>query len=151
DHLEQIRDDLDVHALTAGAVDELQHLDVLLGRQRDIEVIDAFAGCDLRRLLGGAEEREAAIAEVIARRPIVDEADDLVAELSVLEDLVGDQAPELAGTRDENALEADAGAPAPLERFAHQLARREGERDVQHEEEAPRRLRHFERTAAPRG
>ena len=71
-----------------------------------------------------AEQRQAAIADVIAAGPIVDEADQLEAELAVLEDLVGDHPSEIAGAGDQHALEADAGPPAPLERFAHELARR---------------------------
>ena len=75
-----------------------------------------------------AEQREAAVADVIAGGAVVEEADDLEAELAVLEDLVGDQPAEVAGAGDQHALEADAGAPAPLERLAHELARRVGER-----------------------
>ena len=106
---------------------------------------------DLRRFLGRAEQRQAAVAEMIAGRPVVDEADDLVAELAMLEDLVGDQPAELAGSGDQDPLQPDAGAPSPLEHFAHELARRERQRDVQDDEDAPRRLRHFERAAAARG
>ena len=99
-----------------------------------------------------AEQRQAAVAEVIAGRAVVDEADDLIAELAVLEDLVGDQAAELAGAGDQNPLQADAGAPAALEHLAHELARREGQRDVQDEEDRPDHLRDLERAArlAPR-
>ena len=147
DHLQQIRHHLHVHALAARALDQLQHLDVLLRRQRDVEVVDPFAGRDFGRLLRRPEQRQAAVPEVIAGGAIVHEADDLIAELAVLEDLVGDEAPELAGAGDENALQADARAPPPLEQLAHELARREGERDVQHEEDAPHRLRHLERAA----
>ncbi len=85
---------------------------------------------------------------MIAGRAIVDEADDLVAELAVLEDLVGDQPPELARAGDENALQADAGAPAALEHLAHQLARRERQDDVEDEEDRPDELRHLERAAS---
>ena len=72
---------------------------MLLGRQRDVEMIDRFALRDLGGLVDRAEQRQAAVAEVIAGRPVVDEADDLIAELAVLEDLVGDQASELARAR----------------------------------------------------
>ena len=61
----------------------------------------------------------------------------------MLEDLVGDDAPEIAGAGDEDPLEADAGAPAALERLADELARRVGEGDVQDEEEQPDPLRDF--------
>ena len=109
--------------LAAGALDELDHLEVLLGRERDVEVVDRLALRDVRRFVDRAEQRQAAVAEVIARRAVVHEADDLVAELAVLEDLVGDEAAELAGAGDQDPLEADAGAPAALEHLAHQLAR----------------------------
>src|SRR5258708_7021171 len=56
-------------------------------------------------------------------------------------------APALAGAGEENPFEADAGAPAPLEHFTHELARRVGERDVQHEEDRPDRLRDLELSA----
>ena len=63
-----------------------------------------------------AEQRQAAVADVIAAGAVVDEADDLEAELAVLEHLVGDHPAEIAGAGDQHALEADAGAPAALER-----------------------------------
>ena len=84
-----------------------------------------------------AEQRQSAIAEVIAAGAIVDEADDLIAELAVLEDLVGDHAAEIAGAGDQDAAQADAGDPAPLERLADELARQVAERDVADEEDAP--------------
>ena len=59
---------------------------------------------------------------MIARRPVVDEADDLVAELAMLDDLVRDQTAELAGAGNQDPLQADAGAPAPFEQLAHELA-----------------------------
>ena len=130
--------------LAARALEQLEHPDVLLGRQRDVEVIDRLARGDLGGLVERAEQRQAAVAEMIAGRAVVDEADDLVAELAVLENLVGDQPAELAGAGDQDPLEADAGAPAALEHLAHQLARRVGQRDVQHEEDRP------DRPATPR-
>ena len=120
---------------------------MLLGRQRDVEMVDAFACGDLRRLGCRTEQRQAAVAEMIAGRLVVDEADDLVAQLPVLDDLVRDEASELARARDQNAFEADAGAPPALERFTHELARCERQRNVQNEEDAPHRLRHLERAA----
>ena len=88
-----------------------------------------------------AEQRQAAIADVIAAGAIVEEADDLEAELAVLEDLVGDQPPEVAGAGNQHALEADARPPAALERFAHELARGVREDDVEDQEQRPDRLR----------
>ena len=85
-----------------------------------------------------AEQRQAAIAEMVAAGAIVDEADDLIAELAMLENLVGDHASEIAGAGDEDAPQPDARDPAPLERLAHELARQIAERDVEDEEDAPR-------------
>ena len=39
-----------------------------------------------------AEQRQPAVADVIAAGAIVDEADDLIAELAMLQDAVGDHA-----------------------------------------------------------
>ena len=104
DDLQEIGHDLDVHALAARALDELEHLHVLVGWQRDVEMIDRLANGDFRRLLDAAEERQTAVAEVIARCLDVHEADDLVAELAMFEDLVGDEPPELPGRpRSESA------------------------------------------------
>jgi hypothetical protein len=69
---------------------------VLLRRQRHIQVIDGFAGRDVGGLVDGAEQRQAAIAKMVARRLVVHEADNLIAELPVFENLVGDYASELA-------------------------------------------------------
>ena len=123
------------------------HLHVLVERQGDVELIDPIALQDVAGLGQRAEQRQAAIADVVAAGLVVDEADHLVAELVVLEQLVDDHPAQLAGAGDEDALEADALAPAPLQRFADQLARGVGERDVDDEEEAPDQLRHLERAA----
>ena len=126
-------------AFAVGRLDDAEHLDVLFERQRDVEVIDAsrcrmISSASVER----AEQRQAAVADVIARGAVVEEADDLEAELAVLEDLVGDQPAEVAGAGDQDALQADAGPPAPLERLAHELARRVGESDVEDAGRAPR-------------
>ena len=123
DELQQVGDDVDVDPFAVGGLDEAEHLDVLFERQRDVDVIDPFPPDDLVGLAERAEQRQAAVADVIAGGPVVEEADDLEAELAVLEDLVGDQPAEVAGAGDQHALEADAGLPPPLERLAHQLAR----------------------------
>ena len=150
DDLQQIGHHLHVDALPARRFDQLEHLHVLFGRQRDVKVIDSLARRDLGRLADRAEQRQSAVAEMIARRPVVDEADDLIPELAMLQNLVGDQTPELAGARDENALEADAGAPASLQNFSDELARGIGERHVEDEEDRPDGLRDLERAAALR-
>ena len=90
-------------------------------------MVDPLAADDLVGVVQRAEQRQTAIADVVAAGAVVDEADDLEPELAVLEDLVGDEPPEVAGAGNEHALEADTGPPAPLERLAHELARRVGE------------------------
>ena len=82
----------------ARRVEQVDHLHVLLGRKRDVQVIDLFPRGDFRRLVDRAEQRQTAIAEMVAG-PIVDEADDLVAELAMFDDLVRDETAELARTR----------------------------------------------------
>ena len=78
-----------VDALAARRFDEAEHLHVLFERQRDVEVIDAFLADDLAAFGQRAEQRQPAVADVIARGAIVEEADDLEPELAVLEQLVG--------------------------------------------------------------
>ena len=118
---------------------------MLFERQRDVDLVDALALADLARLGRRAEQRKAAVAEMVPAGAIVDEADDLVAHLAVAEDLVRDQAAQFARADDQDALEADARAPAALERLAHDLPRRVGEHDVQHQEQRPDDLGHLER------
>ena len=59
----------------------------------------------------------------------------------MLEDAIGDEASKIAGACDQNPLQADAGAPPPLEQLAHDLARHVGEADGEDEEERPDQLR----------
>jgi hypothetical protein len=54
-----------------------------------------------------AEQRQPAVADVVAAGAVVEEAHDLEAELAVLEQLVGHHAPELAGAGDEHPLQPD--------------------------------------------
>ena len=122
---------------------------MLVERQRHVELIDALAPDDLAGLGERAEQRQPAVAEVIAAGAVVDEADDLVAQLAVLEDLVGDEPAEVAGAGDEDPLQADAGAPAALEHLAHDLARRERQRDVEDQEERPDRAARPRRRRGP--
>ena len=77
---------------------------------------------DIANLGQRTQQRQPAVADVIAAGPIVNEADDLVAELAMLQDTVGNHASEIARARDENSLEADTGAPPALEQLAHALA-----------------------------
>ena len=118
---------MQVDAFAVGDLDQAEHLHVLFERQRDVEVIDALAADDLVGVAERAEQRQAAVADVIADGAIVDEAEQLEAELAVIEHLVRDHPAEIAGAGNQHPLEPDAGLPAPLERFAHQLARQVGE------------------------
>src|SRR5687768_13035433 len=82
---------------------------------------------------------------MIAAGFVVDEADDLIAELAMLEDAIRHHAAEIAGAGDQNAAQPDARQPPALEGFADELARQVAERDVADQENAPHRARHFER------
>ena len=86
-------------------------------------MIDPFALGDLGDLGQRAEQRQPAVADVIAAGAIVDEANHLEAELAVLEDAIGDHASEIAGAGNQNPLQADAGAPAALQQLADHGAR----------------------------
>ena len=61
----------------------------------------------------------------------------------MLQNLLGDDAAEVAGAGDQNPLESDAGLPAPLEDLAHELARAERQRDIDHEKQRPDDARHL--------
>ena len=75
EELHEVGHDLDVDHLAARALDEVEHLHVLVERQRHVQVVDVLLADDLGRIGERAEQRQAAIAEVIAARAIVDEAD----------------------------------------------------------------------------
>ena len=122
---------------------------MLFERQRDVDVIDALLADDLAAVGQRAEQRQPAIADVIAGGAVVEEPDDLEPELAMLEHLVGDQPAEVAGAGNQHALQADAGPPSPLERLAHELARRVGEDDVDRRGTAPRPAARPRRRPAP--
>ena len=67
---------------------------MLVERQRHVQVVHPFTPDDVVRLGQRAEQRNAAVADVIAQA-VVEEADDLEAQLAVLEDLVGDDPAEI--------------------------------------------------------
>ena len=137
EELHEVGNHLHVDHFAARALDEVEHLHVLVERQRHVQVIDVLLPDDFGRIGQRAEQRQAAIAEVIAARAIVDKSDHLIAELAVLENLLGDDAAEVAGAGNQDALQADAGFPAPLEHFADELARAERQRDVDDQEQGP--------------
>jgi len=61
---------------------------------------------------------------VVLPGAVVHEPDHVVPHLAVREDLVGDEAPQLARPDDQDPLEPDAGAPAALERLPDDLRER---------------------------
>ena len=67
------------------------------------------------------EQRQAAIAQMIAAGAVVHESDHLISQLAVLQHALGDLSPQVAGARDEDPLQADAGPPAPLQQLADRL------------------------------
>ena len=98
-----------------------------------------------------AEERQAAIAQMVAAGAVVHEPDHLIPQLAVLEHALGHLAPQVAGAGDQDPLQADARTPAPLQQLADRLARGVGEHHVEGQEECPHQLRHFEGAAGPGG
>ena len=124
---------------------------MLLQRQRDVQMIDSLAANDVGRFLEAAKQRQAAIAKMITARPVVDEADDLIAEFPVLEHLVGNHSSQLAGARDENPAQSHTGHPSPLQRLAHEFSREIAECDVENEEDGPSPLGHLVSTHIPLG
>src|SRR5437667_429074 len=83
------------------------------------------------------------VAAMVPAGAIVHEPHHLIAGLAMLQDLLRDDAPQVAGAGNQDALEADARFPAPLQHLAHELARPERERHVEDQEEAPHQARHF--------
>ena len=71
------------------------------------------------------------MAQMIVGCPVIDEARDLITELTMFDDLVGHQPAEVTRPSDQDALEADTGAPATFEDVAYEFTRRETEDDVQ--------------------
>jgi hypothetical protein len=150
DDLEEIGHDLDVDAFPARCLKQLEHPHVLVRRQRDIQVIDRFPRRNFHRIVDRAQQRKAAVAEMIAGGSVVDKSDDLVPQFAVLEDLVRHETAEFTRTSDENPLQADPGAPPALQHLADQFARRIGQHDVDDEEDGPGGLRHRKGAAVSR-
>ena len=65
---------------------------MLVERQRDIQMVDPFALRDLADLAERAEQRQAAVADVVTPRAVVHESDDLVTQFPVLQDAVRHEA-----------------------------------------------------------
>ena len=116
---------------------------MLLERECHVEVVHSLAPHDVRRLLQATEQRKAAIPQVITASAIVEEPDDLVAELAVLEDFIGHHPSKLPGAGNQNSTKSDARNPAALERFAHQFARQIRENNVENKKDRPAPLRNL--------
>ena len=84
---------------------------------------------------------------MIAAGAIVDEADGLISKLTVLQDAVGHHAPKVAGARNKDTLQADAGAPPAFQQLPHRFARGVGKDDIEAKKQRPDELRHFVRAA----
>ena len=88
----------------------------------DVQMVDLFLADDLRGVRQRSEKRQAPVPDMVAPRTIVDKPHDLIAELTVLKNPLGDHASEIAGAGDQDSLEPDAGLPSPLQELAHELA-----------------------------
>jgi len=114
-------------------------------------VVHAFPLGDLGDFRQRAEQRQAAVADVVAAGTIVEEPNDLITQLTMLEDAVRDDAAQIPGAGDEDPLQPDPGAPASLEQLTHRLSGRVGEHQVEDEEEAPHDLGHLIGALCPGG
>ena len=74
------------------------------------------------RLAQRAEERQPAIADMVAGRAVIEEPNHLESEFPVFEHLVRDKLAKIGGTDNQHSFQPDSGLPAPFERFANELA-----------------------------
>ena len=108
DHVEEPRHDLDLHVRRRSSVShesEQLRRDVVARTRRSTRSTSSCRD-ESRQLLGRPEHGQ--IAEPRRRRSVgsrVDEADDVDAVLGVLEELAGDELPDLAGADDDGVLE----------------------------------------------
>ncbi len=137
EELDEVGHHLHVHHFPARVFDEVEHLDVLVERQRHVQVVDVFLPQNLRSVVEGPQQWQASITEMIAARPVVDETDHLITELAMLKDFFGNHASQIPCAGNQDPLQADAGFPSPLENFPDQLARAERQHDVDDEEQRP--------------
>ena len=119
DELQEIRHDLDVDALAAGDVHQIEQLGMLFEGEGDVQVVHALPLDDVGDLGQRPEERQASIADVVAAGPVVHESDHLISQLTVLQDAVGYHAAQIAGAGDQDAFKPDPGTPATLEELPH--------------------------------
>ena len=118
---------------------------MLVERQGDVELVDLLAFQDVAHLGERPQQRQPSIALAVAGA-VVDEADDAVAELAMMEHLVHDVTGDVAGSRDENPLEAHTLAPLPLQRGPDRGAGRISEDRAEHQEQRPHHPGHFVHT-----
>ena len=105
DELQEIRHDVNVDALAAGELDDAEHLDVLVDRQRDVDFVDLLVrgrSRPLRRSCRAAAARDSRWRR--SWRPSSTNPTSRKPELAVVEDPIGDHAAEIAGADDEHAL-----------------------------------------------
>ncbi len=103
DELKEVRDDVNVDALAIRLLDQREHLDVLFERQGDVDVIDAFLADDSRRHRPACRAAAGRDSRCGRRGAVVEEADDLEAELAMLEQLVGHEPAEVARAGNQHA------------------------------------------------
>ncbi len=138
DELQQVRNDVHVEALAAGEFHDAEHLEVFVERQRDVDVVDALAAADVRRIGDGAEHRQAAIADGVGRRRGSSTKPMSLKPSSPWSRMrSATMRPRSPDADDQHVLQADAGPPAPAQQIAHDLARRVSERDGEAQEEQP--------------
>ena len=117
---------------------------MLVERQGDVEFVDPLAFQDVAHLRERPEQRQPPIPLTVAG-PVVDKADDAVAEFAVMKHLVHDVTGDVAGAGDENPLEAHTLAPLALERGPDRGAGGVGADDAEGQEQRPDETGHFVR------
>ena len=128
--LEQARDDVDLDVELAQRTDEVDQLLLRLVQERDHDTLDGVRPDELGKLRRRPEQDQ--VTEVVAplARRVVDEPDQVDAVLGMLQVLVRDQLPDIAGADDDRVL--DVLGPASADRAGATT----GERD-QHDRERP--------------
>ena len=126
DELQESGHHLDVDALAVRHFDQAEHGHVPFERQGHVQLVDPLAGHHVPRVGQRAQQRQAAVAHVVAAGDlVVEESHDVVPELGVPQAPVGDVACELAGAGDEHAPEPDACREPPAHVAPHDRSREE--------------------------
>ena len=111
DELEEARHDVDLDVEVFELADDVEHLLVRFVREGDDHALDVEQAHDRGQALGAAEQRE--MLEVVAAvlGIGVDEADEVDPVLRMVQELPGDQLPDLAGADDHGVLQIRDVAP----------------------------------------